>query len=88
MECHDLKFNIRWYDLKSDLGWDCLGFNSRCGDRKSSLGRDDRVYKFGWDESHTFSDVIWCNATEIYSIQLHDSFVMVPIDGISLHYIT
>ena len=31
------------------------------------------------------SSDIWRNATEINSIQLHDSFVMVPIEGISLH---
>ena len=28
---------------------------------------------------------IWRNATEINSIQLHESFVMVLIEGISLH---
>ena len=37
--------------------------------------------------SHTFSGIIWHCATEINSslIQLHDSFVMVPLNGISLH---
>ena len=40
--------------------------------------------------SHTFSGVIWHCATEINSIQLHDSFVMVTLEIISLHlhYIT
>ena len=39
--------------------------------------------------SHTFSGIIWHCATEINSIQLHDSFVMVPLENISLnlHYI-
>ena len=35
--------------------------------------------------SHTFTGVIWHCATEINSIQLHDSFVMVPLESISLH---
>ena len=35
--------------------------------------------------SHTFSGVIWHCATEINSIQLHESFVMVTLESISLH---
>ena len=36
-----------------------------------------------------FCNVIWHCATEMNSIiQLHDSFVMVPLESISLHYIT
>ena len=35
--------------------------------------------------SQSFSGVIWQCATEINSIQLHDSFVMVPLETISLH---
>ena len=30
--------------------------------------------------SHTLSDVIWHCNTELNSIQLHDSFVMVPLE--------
>ena len=35
--------------------------------------------------SHTFSGVIWRSATEINSMYLHDSFVMIPLECISLH---
>ena len=35
--------------------------------------------------SHIFSGVIWHCATEINSVQLHDSFVMVTLESISLH---
>ena len=35
-----------------------------------------------------FSGVIWHCATEINSIQLHDSFVLVTLESVSLQYIT
>ena len=35
-----------------------------------------------------FSGAIWHCATELNSIQLHDSFMMVTLESISLHYIT
>ena len=37
---------------------------------------------------NTFSGAIWHCATEINSVQLYDSFVMVLLESLSLHYIT
>ena len=38
--------------------------------------------------SHTFIGVTWYCATEINSVQLHDSFVIVPLESISLHLLS